>query len=295
VNASVSPYNRQAEDIGNIVALEHVNVFVPDQYLATIFYVEGMGFTRDPYLMVDVSNMWINIGQSQFHMPSGPPQVLRGHVGLVLPDRQALLGRLHGVKDSLAGTDFGFADCGGFVEVTSPWGNRLRCFEPHPDFGRVSLGMAYVEFEVPVGTAAGIAAFYRTVLDTRADVSPGASGPVAVCSVGNHQSFRFRETTETLPPYDGHHVQIYLANFSEPHRKLHELGLVTEESDQWQYRFKDIVDPDRGAVLFTIEHEVRSMTHPLYARPLVNRDPRQTNRSFAPGHEEWRWHNALSS
>ena len=36
------------EDIGNIVSLEHVNVPIPDQSLATLFYVVGMGFTRDP-------------------------------------------------------------------------------------------------------------------------------------------------------------------------------------------------------------------------------------------------------
>jgi len=40
--------------------------------------------------------------------------------------------------------------------------------------------------------------------------------------------------------------------------------------------FKDIVDVDTKQVLFTLEHEVRSMQHPMYARPLVNRDPAQT-------------------
>ena len=63
-------------------------------------------------------------------------------------------------------------------------------------------------------------------------------------------------------------------------------GLVSEESDQHQYRFKDIVDLDTGKHLFTIEHEVRSMRHPMYARALVNRNPAQTNRSYAPGHED---------
>ena len=42
-----------------------------------------------------------------------------------------------------------------------------------------------------------------------------------------------------------------------------------------------------GAVLFTLEHEVRAMTHPLYARRLINRNPEQTNASFASGHEDW--------
>ena len=36
------------EDVGNIVSLEHINVQVPDQQAAILFYVVGMGFTRDP-------------------------------------------------------------------------------------------------------------------------------------------------------------------------------------------------------------------------------------------------------
>jgi hypothetical protein len=282
-------YDRAAEDLGNVVALEHVNVRIPDQRIATIFYVSGMGLTRDPYLMTGIDNMWINIGRSQFHMPTGKPEVVRGHVGLVLPEREALLARLARVRDDLEGTRFGFQEHNAFVEVTSPWGNRLRCYEPDLRFGRITLGMPYVEFDVPAGTTAAIARFYREILDTPATAGEDEHGRVARCSVGKHQEFLYRETDRPLPPYDGHHVQIYLADFSGPHRKLCDRGLVFEESDQWQYRFKDIVDLDSGKVLFTVEHEIRSMTHPLFARPLVNRNPAQSNRKFAPGHEDWRW------
>src|ERR1700675_4081591 len=86
-------FDRAAEDLGNPIHLEHVNVTVPDQRLATLFYVAGLGLTRDPYLMVSDSNMWVNVGRSQFHLPSGGPQVLRGHTGLVMPGREALLDR----------------------------------------------------------------------------------------------------------------------------------------------------------------------------------------------------------
>ena len=58
---------------------------------------------------------------------------------------------------------------------------------------------------------------------------------------------------------------------------------VAGEAARW-----DMVG-DSGKVLFAIEHEVRSMRHPLYARPQVNRNPDQTNRSFAPGYEELSW------
>ena len=72
------PFDRALEDLGNAIHLEHVNVQVPDQRLATLFYVAGLGLTRDPYLMVSDTNMWVNVGQSQFHLPSGKAQVLRG-------------------------------------------------------------------------------------------------------------------------------------------------------------------------------------------------------------------------
>jgi len=42
-------------------------------------------------------------------------------------------------------------------------------------------------------------------------------------------------------------------------------------------------------VLFAVEHEVRSMRHPMYARPLVNRNPMLSNRSYAPGYEDQSW------
>ena len=48
-------YDRGAEDLGNIVALEHVNLQVGDQALATLFYVSGLGLTRDPQQRLSVS------------------------------------------------------------------------------------------------------------------------------------------------------------------------------------------------------------------------------------------------
>ena len=282
-------YDRTAEDLGNVVALEHVNVFIPDQQIATLFYVTGLGLTRDPYLMTSTDNMWINVGRSQFHMPSGEAQVLRGRVGVVLPDREALLERLARVRQPLADTRFDVREHNSFVDVTSPWGNRIRCHVPEPRFGRITLGIPYVEFDVGPGTAAGIARFYREMLDTAAETGDDEHGSHARVSVGAKQDLIFRETDRPLAAYDGHHIQIYIADFSGPHRRLRERGLVTEESDQHQYRFQDIVDLDTGKPLFTVEHEIRSMRHPLYARPLVNRDPAQSNRGYAQGRDAWAW------
>jgi hypothetical protein len=270
------------------VALEHVNTLIPDQRLATLYYVSGLGLTRDPFLMTGVDNMWANVGKSQFHLPTGKPQVLRGVVGLVLPDREALLRRLAAVKPLLEGTLFSFEEHNDYVETVSPWGNRIRCHEPDPRFGRMALGLPYVEFAVPVGAAAGIARFYREILATPARLAQDGDAPKAIVSVGPDQSLVFRESEAQLPDFDGHHVQIYLADFSGPYRRLLERGLISQEDDQHQYRFVDIVDVESNRPLFRIEHEVRSMRHPLYARPLVNRNPAQTNRSYTAGHDTWR-------
>jgi hypothetical protein len=279
-------YDRSAEDLGNIVGLEHVNLQVEDQGLATLFYISGLGLTRDPYLMTSVDNMWVNVGHSQFHLITGKPQHLRGRVGLVIPDREALLQRLDKMKKPLEGTRFAFKEHDDYVETTCPWGNKLLIHQPG-SFGRMQLGMPYVEFDVPAGSSKAIADFYRKVFETDASVDETGDMPAARISVGPSQELVFRETKSKLPAYDGHHIQVYVANFSRPHKRLLERNLVTEESNQYQYRFEQITDLETGKPLFQIEHEVRCMTHPLYARPLVNRNPAQTNRNYVPGRDAW--------
>jgi catechol-2,3-dioxygenase len=282
-------FDRSAEDLGNSIHLEHVNVQVPDQRLATLFYVAGLGLTRDPYLMVSDTNMWVNVGRSQFHLPTGAAQVLRGHTGIVMSGRKALLDRLASVAGKLAGTAFTFSEHNDYVETTCPWGNRVRCYEPDAErFGRIAVGIPYVEFNVPIGTAKSICAFYPEIMDIPAELKNG-DGTLARVKVGKSQYLQFRESATPQPEFDGHHVQIYITNFSGPYRRLLERGLVSQEDNQYQYRFRDIVDPESGKRLFTIEHEVRSATHPMYLRPLVNRDPSQTNRTYAHGHDQLPW------
>ena len=283
------PFDRAAEDLGNAIHLEHVNVQVPDQRLATLFYVAGIGLTRDPYLMVSDSNMWVNAARSQFHLPSGRPQVLRGHTAIVIAGRQALLARLAAVAPKLEGTAFGYREHNDHVEAICPWGNRLRCFEPDAErFGRIALGMPYVEFDVPRGTAQAISRFYPEIMGIPATVVNG-DGVVARAKVGKDQYLQFRETDQPQGEFDGHHVQIYITDFSGPYKRLRERNLVSREDNQYQYRFCDIVDPADGRHLFTVEHEVRSATHPMYLRPLVNRNPDQTNRTFANGYDQAPW------
>lgn len=276
-------YDRTTQDVGNILALEHVNVTVPDQTLAVLFYVSGLGFTRDPYMMIGPENMWANVGQQQFHLPTRDPQVVRGHVGVVIPDLEALQKRLKKIQDKLSGTAFTWSVADGHVTVTCPWGNHLRCYAPGPQFGDMTLGIPYVEFLVKPGTAAGIGQFYRQIMLT--PVTYDRRGAVTRVHVGRSQTLIFRETTAPLPAYDGHHIAVYLANFSGPYTLLKRRDLITEESSDYQYRFQDIVDPETGETLHVIEHEVRSLYHPMYERELVNRNPAQNIRAYVRGND----------
>lgn len=283
-------YDRTTEDLGNIVDLGHINVTIPDQGLATAFYITGLGLTRDPYIMTGTNNMWANVGMSQFHLPTKQPQIIQGVTGLVIPDREALLARLESVREELAGTQFDFRETNACVETTCPWGNRLNCHAPDEErFGRMGLGMAYVEFDVPVGASGAIDRFYREIFAAASRLIERDGAPCAQVQVGEKQYLYFRETAEPRVPYDGNHIQVYIHDFSVPYHRLLERDLIYQESNQHQFRFKDIADLDTGEIVYTLDHEVRSMLHPLYARPLINRNPATTLRNYHPGEESTHW------
>ena len=283
-------YDRATQDTGNIVNLGHVNVCIDDQHLATHYYVTGLGLTRDPFLNTGAGNMWINVGMSQFHLPMGKPDVLRGVIGLVISDRAALLKRLARVSNALKDTKFAFRESNDGVETVCPWGNRIHVHEPDQKrFGRIMLGMPYIRFDVRPGTTDRIARFYRDVMHAPSEVGKNGAGPEARVQVGEKQYFYFRETDAPEASYDRHHAQIYIADFSGPHQRLEQLGLITDETNEYEYRFKNVIDLDSREVLFTVEHETRSQTNPMYGRPLINRNPAATNTDYKPGHDSMSW------
>jgi hypothetical protein len=273
------------EDVGNIVLLEHLNVQVAEQAQAMLFYIVGLGLTRDPYLTVGLENMWVNAGEQQFHLPTRAAQRFSGHVGLVVPDLKQLEQRLKSLEERLKGTLFTWARQSDHVTVTCPWGNRFHCYAPADKFGDMALGIPYVEFLVKRGAAKGIARFYDEVM--RAPTLEECAGDLSIARVviGRNQCLYFRETDVDLLPYDGHHIAIYVANFSGPYEFLNHRGLITEDIQNHQFRFKDIVAPESGEKLHELEHEVRSLRHPLYRRPFVNRNPEQTQRNYRRGRD----------
>ena len=277
-------FDRSQEDVGNILQLEHVNLTVPDQGLAALFYVTGLGFTRDPYIDFGTFNMWVNLGEQQFHLPKADAQRFRGHMCVVVPDLDDLKKRLKFITKPMAGTEFSWSEADDHIALRCPWGNDIRAYAPGA-FPNMDLGMPLVVMDVPAGTSAGISRFYDQVMGCPVAATAGE----ARVRVGYNQELAFRESNDTAA-YDGHHIAVYVADFSGPHRWLDERGLITEESDQHQYRFQAIVDPDSGETLAELEHEVRSLAHPMSRRALVNRNPavnfftyRKGNEIFTPG------------
>ena len=291
-------FDRTTQDVGNIVHLEHFNVVINDQRLATLFYVVGLGGTRDPFIFPGLENMWINFGRTQVHLPSRgaspKPERVRGTVGYVVPDLEALKKRLEHAGAEMKRvvpektTQFSWREKDGVVEATCPWGNRVRCHAPGPDFGKTELGLVYVDFDVPPGSAEGIARFYNDIIGAPAKATEGR----AAVSIGRNQRLYFTETQAQIPEYDNHHIQVYVADFSTPYRWLKERDLITMETDAHEWRFQHIVDPRVDPKdlkpLFQIEHEVRSMKHPLFGRTLVNRNPAITNIGYVHGHDAFR-------
>ena len=278
---STRNFDRAEEDFGNVLNMEHINLTVPDQQLAALFYVTGLGFTRDPYIDFGTFNMWINVGEQQFHLPKRDAQKFRGHIGVVVPDLDDLKRRLDFIDRPMQGTDFKREEKNDHIALSCPWGNDIRAFGP--GFG-TSLGIPFAVLDVPAGSANGIARFYNEVLETPARATVNGERCAEV-SMGGNQRLIFRETDAEIPAYDGHHLAIYVANFSQPHAALNERDLITEESDQHQYRFQAIVDPDSGEVLTEIEHEVRSLKHPMFKRFLVNRNPAQNFMNYTQGRD----------
>lgn len=270
--AQAASFDRAVEDVGNVQLMEHVNVTVPDQSLAAMFYVTGLGFTRDPYIDFGTLNMWVNLGDQQFHLPTGKAQVLRGHIGVVVPSLEGLQRRLKFAARGLGDSLFSCTEKDDHVQLTCPYGNHIKAYEP-VIYPRMDLGMPYVQFDVPPDATPGIARFYDQVLGCPTQLA----GDQLDVSMGHNQTLRYVETDTEIPAYDGHHIAVYVANFSGPHAWLAKRGLVSEESDQFQYRFQSIVDPDsdpaKPTELFELEHEVRSISHAMYRRPLVNRNP----------------------
>ena len=254
-------------DLGNVISLDHVNFRVSDQRLATLFYLEGLGLTRDPYRMTGTGNMWVNIGAQQFHLPTTEPTPFPGVVGLAVPSLDAVRKRLKQVAPKLKGTDVTWKDGKTAIATTDPWGRRIRL---HPA-GRLptlmNLALVYVELWAPKGSAAAIGQFYEQVLEVPVQRNGGA---VSV-TMGPHQTMRFVESPEAPGDAHNNHVAVYLTRYRRVYARMSELRILMEKDRYEQFRFNCILNLKTGNSVMKFEHEMRSLYHGDYGRPLVNR------------------------
>jgi len=263
----------RSPDTGSLVFFEHVNLRVPDHRLATLYFIEGLGLTRDPLRMVGTRNMWVNAGLQQFHLPIGEPTPLPGEVGVVVPDLEAVLAQLDAVSRELKGTAFSVERADGTLRTTTPWGHRIRVHARAAMPGWVPQALAYIEFWVAPDTAAGIGAFYQAVLGCPVEARAIDGDPAVSVTVGPDQTFRFRERPGAGIVPNTNHVAVYLTRYRSIYAEIEARGLVMEADADEQFRLQDIVDPGSGVRIYRFEHEMRSLSHRGYRRPLVNRVP----------------------
>jgi hypothetical protein len=157
-------------------------------------------------------------------------------------------------------------------------------------YGKLSecLGIDYVEFNVQRrndDVILKIAQFYEYALDAAVSVVQDGSYRVAIIGVGSvssdgrpSQCLLFREIDDEIPPYDGHHVALYVGqnsqDFCQIFKQIEQAGIVwvnprfTDKATnlsgakKWnQFRFKDLLDLKTGKIIYTLEHEVRSVDH----------------------------------
>lgn len=263
-------------EVGGILHLDHVNFQVPEHDLVTVFFVNGLGLTRDPFRRADETNMGINVGMQQFHFPRrGVTPPFPGVIGLIVPELAAIRARLERLDRLGKFTNTAYAAEFGndMAEITSPFGVRLRLHAVGTVLFLKPLGIPYVEMYVPTGVAGDIAAFYREVFRAIADVETVDGVSTAVVNAGPFQTLRFIERNVDSHDMHNFHVSFHITNYNEVRNRIAARDASIGEGREQVFFFDRIFHPDSGAEVFTLTNEVRSVYHRDFMRPLVNRWP----------------------
>lgn len=266
-------------ELGGIVHLEHVNFIVDDHDLVTAFFMGGLGFTRDPYKRADETNMGVNVGDQQFHLPRrGQTSPFPGEIGLVVPDLPGIKNRLARLQalGRFEGTPFQVSDMGNSCHVISPFGISMRLFAAGSTPSQKPLAISYVDISIPKGKAKAIVSFYRKLFNCPAIRTVIDDDVTAFVPVGPYQSLRYQERKSG--PYETHdfHIAIYVTHYNELREKLTGLGDFGGDGLNQTFFFNGVFDPSSGKKVCDLQHEIRGLYHPDYMRPLINRWPMTT-------------------
>jgi hypothetical protein len=265
-------------EVGSILHLEHVNFTVPGQDLITIFFINGLGLTRDPYKRTDETNFGVNVGQQQFHLPTGgPTPPFPGLVHLVSPDLPMIVTRLRRLEQAgkFDGTPFSLEQTADALDIVTPFGPKLRIVSPADKVFHKPLGIYQVDLLIPQGTADGCAAYYSGVLGAPAEVQIVAGRRSAVVVMGPNQRVIFSESEPSGFDFDyrSFHLAFYISHYNQTAAKIEAGGGIKGKAGASQMFSTKVFDPRTGETLFLLENEVRSVYHPDFMRPLINRWP----------------------
>ena len=272
------PHNQKLPEIGNILHLEHINFEGADHELATIFFMNGLGFTRDPYRRTDETNLGVNVGMQQFHLPrrGNPTPPFYGEVGLVVPDLAVIKSRL----DRLA--EMGKFDATPYdllmlddatMRVMSPFGISLRLYPAGSLAFLKPMGLAYVDIPIKPGKAIQLQKFYRDFLKTPSILCELENEKSLVVTFGPHQYVRFREREIEDYKLYSFHIAYYVTNYNFYRDRVIEQGSLQGKGLGELFFFEELFDPKTGELILCFQQEVRSIYHPDFMRPLINRWP----------------------
>ncbi len=275
-------------EIGGIVHLEHFNHEVIDHEAAGTFYIHALGFTRDPYQRTDITNMGVNIGLEQFHLPrtGRPTPPFYGEIAVVHPDIAGVRERLARIdgEGRLAGTRYELLDDDGMsLVVRSPYGIAIRLIpEGSVPFAQ-PIGIPRVDIPIRAGKAAGIVDFFRQIMGAPAEIETIEGETTAVVTYGPFQTVRFRERQMEDYGLYRFHLAYYVTGYNEMCRKVIDAGHAAPEDGARQtLTFPAIFEPKSGKPVLDFVQEVRSLHHPDFMRPYVNRWPGVSDQTVMP-------------
>ena len=251
-------------DLSGIFWLEHINLVIGSKELASFFYLDVLGLTKD-----SGGSFHCNLGQQQFHLAEtgDPAQRVTGSVGLVFPNLDTVRERVQAAaseQNLLKQTQFRVLDnqpdC---LTLSCPWGNQFHCYSVEHDgdttdvdttstsdstqkmvklhasggaYGtqrmavRGNPGIRYVEIACLPNTVEPIARFYKEMLNCAVHTSTYDGREVAAIRVGPGVHLVFVETKDlpnkVLEAMNGVHICVYIDNFEGLYQKLSERNLI---------------------------------------------------------------------
>mmetsp|Transcript_4546 Transcript_4546/g.7957 ORF Transcript_4546/g.7957 Transcript_4546/m.7957 type:complete len:980 (-) Transcript_4546:1202-4141(-) len=253
-------------DVPVFIAFDHSYVQVTSLFVASIFFVDGLGMCVDPDMPSELYGraLWVNCGRQQLRLVlAGPNKCKTTTVfGLVVPSLSEFRRRIQAASvlfspDSSFLVDFSSADD---VHVTCPWGNLFKVREGNDSRGLT--GIETVELVVASGTLAGISSFYRNSVG--AVVFTDYDTGRLVVRIGPNQSIVFCESRTTPKPQDVT-VCVYSPEFSTLYRLLCEMSLVdgiNSQRTEFLFRQPAIANSTKLSLSF----KVRSLLHPGFLR-----------------------------